>query len=72
MLMTTVQLPGAPTNDSYMVMHTSMGNKDVSLARYYNNIFQNQHMPMALLIVKKIGNELVSLNGLSVSIMFRT
>ena len=31
MLMTTVQLPGAPNNDSRMVMNTVMSNTDISI-----------------------------------------
>ena len=33
--MTTVQLPGASTNNSQMVMHAEMSNADVSLAMLF-------------------------------------
>ena len=35
MLITTVKLPGASTNDLQMVMYTSMSNIDISLAREF-------------------------------------
>ena len=35
MLMTTVQLPGAATTDSYMVIHTVMSITDMSLSRLF-------------------------------------
>ena len=33
--MTTVKLPGVDTNDSQMVIHTSISNTDISLARLF-------------------------------------
>ena len=35
MLMKTVKLPGAHTNNSHMVMHTAMINTDIILARVF-------------------------------------
>ena len=62
MLMTTVQISDAATNDSQMVMYTSISNTDISLSRQFKNIFQAQHVQMDLLIIEMAGNELVSLN----------
>ena len=35
MLTTTVQLPGATTNNSQMLMYTSMSNTDISISREF-------------------------------------
>ena len=35
MLIINLQLPGAATNDSYMVIHSAMSNTDISLARVF-------------------------------------
>ena len=40
MLMKTVPLPGAATNNSRMVMHTKMINIDISIERVLQKIFQ--------------------------------
>ena len=37
MFMTTVKLPGAATNYSHMVIHTTMSNIDISLVRVFQN-----------------------------------
>ena len=46
MLMTTVKLPGADNNYSQRIMHTTMSNTDISIARVFKNIFQTQHVHM--------------------------
>ena len=71
MLIKTVPLTGAATNDSHMVMHNPMSNTHISLARELI-YFQTQHVHMVLFITEKKGNELVIVNGQIVSIMFST
>ena len=46
MLMTTMQLPFADTNDSQMVMNNAMSDTYISIARVFKNILQNQHVHM--------------------------
>ena len=46
MLMTTVKLPGAATNNSQMIIHTAIGNTDISIERVFKNIFQTQNVHM--------------------------
>ena len=70
--MTTVQPPGAFTNNLQMVIHISINNTDISLGRELKNIFQTQHMNMVLLITINTGNDVVSVNGRVISIMSRT
>ena len=47
MLMTTVQLPDAPTKKSKMLVHTSIENTDIILERELKKTFQVHHMYMA-------------------------
>ena len=70
MLITTVKLPSAATNYSHMIMHTPMSSTYISIARVFQNIFHTQHVHMDLLIMEKTGNELVKVNGHSLSILF--
>ena len=48
MLMKTVQLPGASTNESQMVMHTTMSNTDIRLERLFQKHILNPTRSHAL------------------------
>ena len=71
MLMTTVQLPGTDINNSPMVIHTTMINTDISLARVFQKNISDPTFPHGWMIMVKKVNEIVIVNRLSVSIMFR-
>ena len=45
-LMTTVQRPGLATNNSRVVIHTTMSNAYISIARELEKIFYTQHVHM--------------------------
>ena len=53
MEMKDVQLPGEFTNNSQMVMHTSLSNTYTSLAREFQKIFQTQHVHMDWFITER-------------------